>query len=479
MLTGTCRLALALLFGVGLTASPAWAAPARVPIQEAIQALEMDHDQALAAAYELEAGGLSAAKALREAWPTMSLLAQARAIDPLIQLAAKHTPALQTLVEAARSEDARIQTLGLAALERVDPRGREGLVALLGDPRVGDRAAQALARSSPTFAIGPLLAAVSTGGGPDRPELRQALALATERSQEAAPKLTAWLQSGPPSPALASVALGLSATDDQRSIVARLIEVALGEPSDFATDWRLLRSAGRAAPSASIDRWLGDQLREAPEWMLREAAMEALALRGHGAQARGSLGDPYPRVRVRAAQILAGDEESWLARAKLARRDPWPMVRAAAVQSLRGEAQALPVIVAAVDDSMSVVRTAAIEALREQPESDGWERVHRRLGDSSEWPSVTAAAIDYAVAHCRFDAVGSLVRVVLRAAPGSARTDEINNAARAIEALRMLRTPEAQSAVESLRNAGGVPPTLKMALDRPLPEDVGCSSARP
>lgn len=468
---------MALLFGVGVMANPAWATSNHTAIQEAIQALEADHDQALAAAYALEAGGRPAAEALRDAWPSLSQLARTRAIEPLRRLAATHTAALDTLVEAARSDDDRLQRLGLAALERAEPRGRDGLVTLLGDPRVGDQAARALARSEPSFAVDALLAAVATPGGPDRPGLRQALAVAREHSDGSAQKLMGWLQTQPPSSALASVALGLSAAGGQSSIVAELIERALGQPLDFDTRWRLLRSAGRAGPSASIDRWLGTELREAPEWMLREAALESLAMRGHGGEARGSLDDPYPRVRLRAALILTGDERSLVPRAKLARRDAWPMVRAAAVQSLRGQAEALPVVVAAVDDSMSVVRAAAIEALREMSDAHGWEAIHRRLMDSSEWPSVTAAAIDYVVAHCRSDAVDSLLRVVLRAAPSSARTEEINNAARAIEALRVLRTPEAQSALELLSTSQGVPPTLKMALERPLPEDRRCATS--
>jgi len=83
---------------------------------------------------------------------------------------------------------------------------------------------------------------------------------------------------------------------------------------------------------------------------------------------------------------------------------------------------------------MSLVRAAAIEALASAPHEEGWERIHRRLRDSNEWPNVTAAAIDYAAAHCRTDAVDALLRVVLRAAPSNARTEDLNNAAHAIEA---------------------------------------------
>jgi hypothetical protein len=92
---------------------------------------------------------------------------------------------------------------------------------------------------------------------------------------------------------------------------------------------------------------------------------------------------------------------------------------------------------------------------------------------------VTEAAIDYVVAHCRTDAAEALFRVVMRAAPTNALTEDLNNAARAIEALRAIGTPEALAAVDRLRNTPGVPPTLKMALEQPLDEDAGCAQATP
>ena len=153
------------------------------------------------------------------------------------------------------------------------------------------------------------------------------------------------------------------------------------------------------------------------------------------------------------------------------------MVRASAVMSLASEGDAIPVVVAAVDDPMSAVRVAAIEGLTTSTHTEGWDRVHNRLRDPNEWPSVTEAAIAYAVAHCRVDAVESLFRVIQRATPSHALTDDLNNAARAIEAMRILGTPESQATIERLRASPGVPPTLKMALDEPLPEEARCADA--
>lgn len=458
-------------------AGVALAEPDQVAIAEAIQRLEGDHDRALEAVYVLQLGGDRAAQQLQDAWPSMSSLAQKRALGALSRLAREHDAAVAALVEAARSDDDEIRNRALLILRRTEGRGRDGLVALLGDATVGDLAAATLARSEPGFAIEPLLDAISMPGGEARRGLRSALGIAVQHSDDGAKPLREWLAQEPPGGAAASAAMGVAALDTHRDVIAELIEYAVTSSLDFATKWRLLAAAGAADSSDEIDRWVRTQLEGPDEWMIRRSAVDAITARGHREDARNSLSDPYPRVRLQAATALSGDAETLVPRATLARKDPWPMVRAAAVASLRTEGDAIPVIVASVDDSMSVVRTAAIEVLAHSSHEQGWDRVHRRLRAKNEWPPVTAAAIDYVVAHCRGDAVDALLHVVMRAAPSHALTDDLNNAARAIEALRVLGTPDAEAAVAHLRSTEGVPPTLKMALEQPLPEDGGCASS--
>jgi len=449
-----------------------------VVIADAVRNLDADHDQAIAAVYVLQAGGARAARQIREAWPTLSVLGQKRALGALAQLAKDQQAAIEALVEAARSDDEEVRERALAILRRTTPRGRDGLVALLSDPAVGDRAASLLARTEPDFAIQPLLSAIAQPGGANRHGLRSALGTAVQRTDEDTKgRLRGWLSGGPPAAAVASAALGLSSLDEHRDVIASFVEYAVARSTDFAARWRLLQSAGAAGASDEVDWWVRSQLDGPEEWMLRQAAVDAITARGHREDARGSLNDPYPRVRARAATVLSGDPDSVLERATLARRDTWPLVRADAVTSLRTEGDAIAVIVASVDDSMSVVRAAAIRVLAASSHDQGWERVHQRLRARNEWPQVTAAAIDYVVAHCRKDGVEALFQVVMRAAPSNALTDDLNNAARAIEALRALETPEAKATVEQLRRTGGVPPTLKMALEQPLPMDGECTPA--
>lgn len=471
-------IALATLLAVAGIAGTVSAASDPAAIADAVGKLDADHDQATAAVYVLQAGGERAAQQIRDAWPTLSLLGQKRVLPALSRLADDHDAAFDVLIEAARSEDEDLRNRAFDALRRSRARGRDALVALLADPAVGDRAASSLARTHPDFAITPLLEAMSDAGGADRPGLRGALATAVQRaSNDAEAQLRDWLAKKPPSKAVASAAMGLVGLEAHGGLITSLIEYAAPKATDFSTKWRLLRSAKAAAQSDATDRWVRSQINSPKEWMLRRAAVDSLTARGRREDVRASLKDPYPRVRAGAATALSGDSETLLARAELARRDPWPMVRAAGVMSLRTETDAIPVIVASVDDSMSVVRAAAIEVLTASPHEDGWERIQRRLRRRDEWPQVTAAAIDYVVAHCRTEAAEDLFRIVMRAAPSNALTEDLNNAARAIEALRALGSPEAVVTIEQLRSTAEVPPTLKIALEQPPAEDGGCSGA--
>jgi len=473
-------LALATLLWLGGLGGTAFAAPEPAAIANAVTELDGEHDRATAAVYLLQAGGERAAKQIRSAWPTISLLGQKRAIGALRSLAKDHDAAVDTLMEAARSDDEDLRDSAFEALRQVGRRGREAFVELLSDPQVGDRAASVLARAEPDFAIERLLDAMAEPAGSNRPGLRAALGTAVQRSVgDANGALRDWLGTAPAVSAVASACIGLIGLEAQRATLTAFIEYAAPKSTDFASNWRLLQAAAAAGPSAEIDDWLRSQVDGPEEWMLRRAAVDGMTARGHREDVRASLKDPYPRVRASAAAALSGDDESMLERATLARRDAWPMVRAASVSSLRREGEALAVVVASVDDSMSEVRAAAIRVLSASSHDEGWERIHRRLRARDEWPSVTQAAIEYVVAHCRSDAAEALFLVVMRAAPSNALTADLNNAARAIEALRALGSPEAVATVEQLRSTEGVPPTLKMALEQPPAEDGGCRQAPP
>ena len=167
-----------------VSAQRAGAAEGRASMDLAVRELGADHDRATAAVYALQSGGAPAAEALRDAWPSLSLLGQKRAIAALRPLSREHSAAVEALVQAARSDDARLREQALSALRQNPARGSAGLVALLDDPRVGERAAALLARTDPDVAIDPLLSALAADGGSERSGLREALATAVQRAKE-------------------------------------------------------------------------------------------------------------------------------------------------------------------------------------------------------------------------------------------------------------------------------------------------------
>ncbi|MEM7137142.1 MAG: hypothetical protein AAF500_11215 [Myxococcota bacterium] len=470
----------ALVIGVGLGWPAGGSAADADRFHAAVNDLGADHDRSLAAVRTLERGGGQAAAAVSKAWPSLSSLGQKRAIEVLRRLAPRHREAVRGLVQAARSPDAEIQAEALTALSESGPAGHAGLAKLVSEPGVGDQAAILLARADPDVAMPVLLSAFDGPSGAARPALRQALGTSFRRAhRQASAVVSDWLRSNPSSGAAASAAVGLAGVASAGELQTRLVEHAIEGAGAFEVNWWILEAARTAGDSESIDRFARSELANADAWMLRASAIDSLAARGEREAARTALADPYPRVRMHAARALGGDDASVTRRAAMARRDVWPMVRAAATSSLRADPVALPVIVAAVDDPMSEVRAAAIRSLIDMDETDAWDRVHARLRDSDEWPPVVDAAIDYAVARCRGDATEALFGVVRRAASPTPLTEDLNSAARAVEALRVLDTPEANMIVTQLAETAEVPRTLQMAVEAPLDTPAQCPSLAP
>ncbi|MEM9727877.1 MAG: hypothetical protein AAF997_04780 [Myxococcota bacterium] len=450
--------------------------------QNEVAVLELggDHDASLEAARTLSGGGAPAAQAIEDAWPTLSPLARRRALGVLAVLAEEHDAAVDALVAVARSEDEALTRDALEILAESGRRGHRGLETLAFDLAQGDAAALTLARSDPARALPVLVRALEARGPEAGAELRQAFATAVRRLGDGAETLLLdWVGTEPSPAALANAALALAPLDEQRGTQTAMVEAAVGRPSDFATEWRLAVAASTSGPSAAVDAWLVAQSRQPETWMLRAAAVDALAARDRAQLPEQALEDTYPRVRASAAAAFAGDSSTMTTRATMARRDTWPLVRAAAVTSLQGETQALPVVVAAVDDPMSQVRAAAIAVLVDASEPSGWNRVHARLRRQDEWPEVVEGAIAYVVAHCRRDAVEGLYFVIKRAASPSALTDDVQNAARAVETLRVLGTPEGSAILAQLEASEGVPEPLQMALKRPVSEASRCAERSP
>jgi hypothetical protein len=367
-----------------------------------------------------------------------------------------------------------------------------------------DRAVDRLAHSGDGH-VEALLDVLSAEGGTERAAVRAALtdglrrALADRRTEaDARARLAALAGAPSTTPALAAAAALAAApvpaaAEETRALVATAI-ARLGEPAaartegardgpdastdeDFAARWRAIAALATLGEAAASDpgavRWLATTATDAgAPWMLRAAALEALAALGggrstdglrplaggaEGAQASGAgsplagasagasedaagggseapsdvrsrvattaraaLADPYPRVRLAAVRALLGaSPEGALAAVALGARDPFPLVRAGALAALgdAGPAHAARVtgaLLAGIGDAKEAVRAAAIDALARRGERAATDRVRARLADADEWPVVTTAALGYVRATCAFEAAPEVLAVLGR-----------------------------------------------------------------
>ena len=405
-------------------------------------------------------------------------------------LAAIGAPALRTLTERwnGMGPGERRRALRVFAAHPSTEPGRAGLLRAVEDPspevrraaldaileagalppllellqiggEAGDAAALTLSRRHPHAAAPALLDALADEGGWDRPALRRALRTAYQRGADDE-ALHRWLGQAPSS-ARAAAALALAGGGETlRSLATEAFRAAVAvvdEEAPFPDRWRLTQAASRLGPDEEVDVWLRGAFRAA-EWMLRAAALDALRRRGApglSAVAREGLRDEYPRVRRAAIRALAAeglrgrDVERVALRA---RRDPWPMVRAVAVGVLRPLERARPILHAALGDPSPVVRAAAVEALHAAGDLSAWPAVRARLEDDREWPQVLLAAIRFARARCRGDALPALAAVVDRALRPDPWAPDV---AVAVEALSAAASIGGEESRALLRRAGG------------------------
>ncbi|MCA9529719.1 MAG: HEAT repeat domain-containing protein, partial [Myxococcales bacterium] len=252
-----------------------------------------------------------------------------------------------------------------------------------------------------------------------------------------------WLATNPPVAARVSFALAVAGADGQpRRLAAATLAASLGEVKAFRDRWRATAAASLLAqPDPRVDAVLARWAHDAPEWMIRAAALDALAARGSAELPLAALraaDDPTPRVRAAAASALAEAPGDASRRALEAlANDPWPLVRAAAVTSLASaahRADGAARVVAAIDDPSARVRAAAIDALPARPAGDPqrctaatpppragevWRHVAARMAMRGEAPEVLRAAIAFARRRCAADVLPALAGLAERPAqPG-------------------------------------------------------------
>jgi HEAT repeat protein len=351
---------------------------------------------------------------------------------------AARAAAIAALVTAAGDPDESVRDAAVVALSRAGDAGRDGLAraTALGGPGL-DVAARSLADAGAP-AVAAILAAIAQPGGTERPALRDALTRAVQLGGEAArEEASRWFAAHAPTPDVrAAIVVGLAATPEGVPLAKVLVAIAPAPDAPFAERQRFVRAAARLPADDASDSWLAATARDAPEWMLRAAALEALAARRSplvSAAARHALEDDYPRVRALALRLLEPTPDTADTLALLARHDPWPLVRVAAVAELGHRGTARAAVREALGDARESVRAAAVLALARTGDADAWPLVSARLHDDDEWPVVIDAGLAFARSRCREDARDGVIAVLRRGLRDDAWAPDAELAALALE----------------------------------------------
>lgn len=422
-------------------------------LREMVEVLVRDAPEADRVVSWLATAGGRALAAIDEAWERLGTRGRRRALRAAagIRGATPSTaPAVRALrVRALADDDPDVRADAVESLRSGSEEDRSALLeAALGDGPANDIAAATLLRGSrlPPDAARHIAAARDFA----RPVVRR---LAADALLSGAMALEALTQSS--SGDLAAIALGIderAARDDARAgslvdaLVARILDRQDTDALDFAGKYRLVRAARRATSERAV-QWLETLVREAPEWMLRAAALESLGTRATEPILERALADPYPRVRLAAAIVRAtrteGAATSLLA---LARNDPWPLVRAFALGEVAFTEQGARLVRDALLDDSSAMRARALEILRTHPSPDAWPAVRAILEDRREWPHVTARAVELAREVCDPSLAPGLLSVLRRGTRERASAADLDSAAAALVALLGLGEPFAAEA---------------------------------
>lgn len=413
------------------------------------------------------------------AWPRLDEQGRRRAVRVFATGARRDIEAgIDALATAARDEAEPVRRSALEALGTLGPRAAEYLGELVREPApVGDDAIRPLLRHPAEQVVPALLAAMSVEGGSERPLLREGLARSLAGGDgEARGAFEAWADAEPPIGALASTLLGLADYGPSRSLARGRLSAATERAEAFSDLWRLVRAARDLPSEPAVDAWLASIAREAEEWMLRAAAVQALEQREAPDRlevARAALEDDYPRVRVQAVHILDQLDEDDARLATIARQDSWPMVREAAVDALWSRPAGQDAVRRAARDRSPRVRQTAIRGLTRAGDREAWPLVRARLTDSDEWPQVTVAALRYVRQLCVPGAEEAVLAVLRRGLEPDAWAPDVDVAAVAVD-LALVLGGELGETATRLASREDAPAQIRAALRRRQESPATC-----
>ena len=436
---------------------------------------------------EMRLGGSDAARLLADAgpagrdaviaaWPKLEQQGQVLAISVLARHAREHVPAMEVLSRANRSEHPQVRERALAALANLGDAGFARLALEIPGP-AAEASALALARAGRREVVMPVLNALSGAPAPEHSQLRRALAIALQRNPEAGTEVARWLADSPAVGAAANAALALAGLPDNHSLVTRIIADYRDRASAFEDRYRLVRACAKLPSDPETDAWLAKLAGGAQQWMLREAALDALDGRDSpvlAGSAEAGLLDQEPRIRARAVRALARRGLAQDRVLKHLRQDVWFLVRVAAVESAPDSQAARAAIRERVRDRLGVVREAAITRLTRLSDRDAWPLVKARLASDKEYRSVLLRAIEYSRALCVRQGAPMLRDLVQRGlSPGSLESDK-EVAIEALSALAALGGDDAQEMLAVL-SRGDLSSGLRRAAEQAAKLQPGCS----
>jgi hypothetical protein len=425
--------------------------------------------------------------ALSTAWAGLPSVGKLRALRLFFQTpASADAHAEAALRSALRDADSEVVSAAFKLAQGKAPFGNKLLDELAhAATKQGDMAAQYIGHSKRADALEVLLAVLIEPGASERPVLREALAdayrSAPERSSET---LRAWLGSegsGKPAASRAALALALSSLPTAQPVAVQLVGELSATSSEFSEQWRLVQAA-RALPSEPQgDSFLETLAQRSEIWMLRSAALEALAQRNAPnlqSVAQRALDDSYPRVRASAVTVLAKVPAALQTLSEKARGDKWFLVRRSALDELPDSATARAWFTAALEDPIAVVRAGAIRALARVGAIEAWPKIEPALQNPEQYPEVIGEAVAFSRALCVRAAIPGLRQVVTRGLKPDAWTADQELALSALEVLSAFGGEEALWA-QSHATSPLVPKEVQLAAAAATKRPAACAQKGP
>jgi len=263
-------------------------------------------------------------------------------------------------------------------------------------------------------------------------------------------------------------ALGTRIPEFQPAAGAAIARLSTPNAS-FRTRFLLLApSAELSARDPALRASFAQNLATDPDPRFRAQAMSVLKDPAEfSVQVSNALSDSDMRVREAAVRASAGLPSAVPLLSERLAKDPWPLVRMAAADALaaaKGSATAASALSRAIADESPHVRAHVIAALGAHQASSELEKIRARLLDEDEYPMVRAAAAQALAALCDASSLDTLTAYARKLADPMANAQEHLVGAAALLALGEMHPADLTRRLEPLR-AKGAPPQARQAAD--------------